>query len=299
MSGPGFFPTLRPGLHSERQRENFRAGGLPFRFGGPGLPRCVATTREGLRCRGVTLTGHDKCRMHARRPMADARRLRLLAAVAHGEASPAAAERAGIRAAVNRLRSEWRRDPWAPGATLDLGEHEAAFRAALVEAGHSPRRLPPPVLDQLRWRWRRSFLDGQERPGLWGAALVSLPDKILAAGPPPLEWAPSDEPPAPGTAYTVSPPWPGSRRCLPDPRRRVPGGVLAPSPDTTPATMAPEDAARAALALALHRDRLAPALANVAAPEARLRVALAYARLTAGEIDHLAWIGAVEAAERA
>ena len=58
--------------------------------------------------------------------------------------------------------------------------------------------------------------------------------------------------------------------------------------------MSAEDAHRAARALALHADALAPALAKVRTNEARQRLALAFARLAAGEIDHWTWLEALE-----
>jgi hypothetical protein len=58
--------------------------------------------------------------------------------------------------------------------------------------------------------------------------------------------------------------------------------------------MSAEDAHRAARALAMHAEALAPALATVRTHDARQRLALAFVRLAAGEIDHWAWLEALE-----
>ena len=194
-----------------------------------------------------------------------------------------------MRAAVNRQRGIWRRDPWAPGATLDLGAAQGAMDAALRGAGHDPHCLPPAVLDGLRWRWRRAFLDGRRRPEVWAAALAELPSRLRAAGLPPPGWQPVEEPPAPGSVYVVGPSAARSKRRKPDPPR-APAREAAPLLDV----MSAEDAHRAARVLALQPEALAPALATVRTNAARQHLALAFARLAAGEIDHWAWIEILE-----
>jgi hypothetical protein len=44
----------------------------------------------------------------------------------------------------------------------------------------------------------------------------------------------------------------------------------------------------------MHPEALAPALAGASTNAARQHVALAFARLVAGEIDHWAWLDALE-----
>ena len=44
----------------------------------------------------------------------------------------------------------------------------------------------------------------------------------------------------------------------------------------------------------MHPEALAPALATVRTNEARQRLALAFVRLAAGEIDHWAWLETLE-----
>ncbi|HYI82853.1 MAG TPA: hypothetical protein VEX11_06545 [Acetobacteraceae bacterium] len=283
--------TLLPGLHSEQQRRNFLMASRRFWFGtGADAHRCGAPTRAGTPCRCVAVRGHDRCALHLGLAQASARRVRLLERAAQGDATPEQAERAGVRAAVNRQRLLWRRDPWAVGATLDLGDAQSAMEAALRGTGHDhPRRLPPAVLDGLRWRWRRAFLDGRHRPEVWAAALAAIPGRLRAAGPPPPSWRPMEVPPVPGSVYVVGPPAARSKRRNAD-RPRAPARSTAPLLDA----MSAEDAHRAARVLALHQEALAPALATVRANAARQHIALAFARLEAGEIDHWAWIETLE-----
>ncbi len=178
--------------------------------------------------------------------------------------------------------------------TLDLGDAEFAMEAALRAAGHDPRRLPPAVLDGLRWRWRRAFLDGRRRPEAWGAALAAIPGRLRDAGPPPPGWRPTEAPPVPGLVYGAGTPAAVSKRRAPD-RTCVPDGSHVPDRPSPPlGAMSAEDAHRAARALALHADAVAPALATVRTNEARQRLALAFVRLAAGETDHWAWLETLE-----
>lgn len=240
MAGlPGHLATLRPGLHSEQQRRNFADAARRFWFGtGADARRCGAPTRAGTPCRCVTLRVRDRCALHLGGPQASARRVRLLEQVARGEATPVQAERAGVRAAVNRQRVLWRRDPWAPGITLDLGAAQGVMEGALRTAGHDPRRLPPAVLDGLRWRWRRAFLDGRCRPEVWAAALAEVPGRLRAAGVPPPSWRPVETLPVPGLVYAVSAPAAASKRRRPDRPR-------APEKPAALGAMSAEDAHRA------------------------------------------------------
>jgi hypothetical protein len=288
---PGHPATLRPGLHSEQQRRNFADAARRFWFGtGADARRCGAPTRTGTPCRCVALRRRDRCSLHLGCSQASARRVRLLEQAARGEATPEQAERAGVRAAANRQRVLWRRDPWAPGVTLDLGDAEGAMAAALRASGHEPRRLPPAVLDGLRWRWRRAFLDGRRRPEAWAAALAGIPGRLRAAGPAPPGWRPVETPALPGLVYDAAAPAVASKRRDPD-RLRVPGRA---PPQPPLGAMSAEDAHRAAVALALHAEALAPALASVCTDEARQRIALAFVRLSAGEIDHWTWLETLE-----
>jgi hypothetical protein len=94
--------------------------------------------------------------------------------------------RAEGRRAANRLRDQWKKNPWLPGSTIDLGEREWAFRQ---ESGLDRRSdpMPPAVLDWLRWRYRRLQID-RERDREWLQVLQrDLPDRLLAAGPAPMD----------------------------------------------------------------------------------------------------------------
>lgn len=198
-----------------------------------------------------------------------------------------------VRAAANRLRAVWARAPWSPGRTLDLGEHEADFRAALAASGWRIAAIPCAVADWACWKWRRAFLDGRRSPDLWRDTLAALPARVVKAGPPPPGWT-WTEPAAPGgLAYTVPARLPNdSKRRRPDPARE-PRAVASPRP------LPSDNMRRAVMALREHADALAPALLLAQGEDARLRLALAFARLGAGEIDHVAWLDALAAARAA
>ena len=251
-----------------------------------GAPRCCAPTRAGTPCQKPVKAAGLRCVFHSGRGAGRSRRARRLDPE---QSTPEQIARAVRRAALNRLSCQWRKDPWAPGLTLDLGDHEDAFRAALAAAGWPVERVPYAVADWARWKWRRAFLDGRQVPDIWRLALALLPARLAKAGPPPAGWAWS-EPAAPGgMAYTLPVRLPvGSKRRLPDP-------VREPRPATPPAALSAGDEARAVIALRDHADTLAPALALAPDEDARLRLALAFARLGAGEINHLDWLDALAA----
>jgi len=264
----------------------FQAGRVRYHSAG-GAPRCCAPSRAGTPCQKPVKAAGLRCEWHGGRKAGRIRRARLLDPE---NATPAQIAHAVRRAALNRLARLWRKEPWTPGLTLDLGEHESAFRDALAAVGRPITALPYSTADWARWKFRRAFLDGQRVPDIWRDALAALPARIAKAGAPPAGWA-WTEPAAPGgLAYTVPARLPaGSKRRLLDPPR-VPRAA-APLPG-----LAAEDMERAAEALREHGDDLAPALALARTDDARLRLALAFARLGAGEIDHVAWLDALDAA---
>ena len=92
----------------------------------------------------------------------------------------------------------------------------------------------------------------------------------------------------PGSVYVVGPPAARSKRRNAD-RPRAPLAAEPPSGE-----MSVENAHRAARTLAMHQEALAPALATVRTNAARQHIALAFARLVAGEIDHWAWMETLE-----
>jgi hypothetical protein len=285
-------PAPRPGLNSETQRAKFLAAARRHYFGyGSALRTCGATTRAGSPCRRVALRGEDRCPVHTGREHASERRVRLLERQARRDATPEQAARAARRFAANRMRRLWRRDPWVPGSTIDLGEAEDAMRSALRAAGQPLRLIPPMVLDWLRWRWRRAFLDGRQEPRIWGAALRRTPERMSAAGPPPRGWDPAWMPPASGLAYTADQPQPRSKRRVPNvPKRPAAASVMPPLGE-----LSPEESAPAARALAFYGDKLAPLLRPLLTQEARFHLALAFDRCAEGEMDHEEWRETLEA----
>jgi hypothetical protein len=204
------------------------------------------------------------------------------------------------RLAANRQRGLWRADPWAPGATIALSQHEElALEAELTRHGHAASSLPPAVLDALRWKWRRAFMDGRDTLGIWRDALAALPKKLAAAGPRPANVRAAS---ACGLApYVAAQPPVYSKR-----RRQNAGLVLRRFEDTDAAQpgsarksmlQAPQ-AARAAQALETHAAALSPILAGFPDEGARRGLALAYDRLQSGQSDWWGWLDALQAARR-
>jgi len=211
-------PAPRPGLNSETQRAKFLAAARRHYFG-----------------YGSALRGEDRCPVHTGREHASERRVRLLERQARGDATPEQAARAARRFAANRMRRLWRRDPWVPGSTIDLGEAEDAMRSALRAAGQPLRLIPPMVLDWLRWRWRRAFLDGRQEPRIWDAALRRTPERMSAAGPPPRGWDPAWMPAATGLVYAADQPQPRSKRRVPNlPKGAATASAMPPLGELSP-----------------------------------------------------------------
>jgi hypothetical protein len=166
--------------------------------------------------------------------------------------------RVEARRAANALRNAWRRDPWTPGRTIDLGEHEARF---LTESGLARQSAPvaPAVLDFLRWRYRRLQVD-HRRDGEWARVVnEEYPRRVRDAGPPPAGHDPSacavDKP-----VWTARTPATGSKRLRSDP-------MLVSSSEPAAKTMKPSpsddiEVSEADLAQVSyeHRDILEPLL---------------------------------------
>jgi hypothetical protein len=249
------------------------------RFGGPRARCCGGLRKCGEPCRAPALSGRDRCRMHC------------------GEARH---PRSPARLAANRQRTLWRADPWAPGATIALSQdEELALGAELARHGHAASSLPPAVLDGLRWKWRRAFMDGRDAPGIWRDVLAALPKKLAAARPRPGDVL---APPACGPApYVAAQPPVYSKR-----RRQNAGLVLRRLEDThatKPGSarhgmLQTPQAARAEQALETHAAALAPILADLPDEGARRGLVLAYDRLQSGESDWWGWLDALQAARR-
>jgi hypothetical protein len=143
------------GFQSETQRENFMIARARF-SNGPNrqMPRCSAKNRLGEPCRAARMRGLTTCFRHSG---SAARKSRLAAAHLSGDADRI--ERAEMRAARNRLRGLWQRDPRVPGRTIMLERgDEATCRAWAARQGFQLGVLDrdfPAFSDACRWIWAR------------------------------------------------------------------------------------------------------------------------------------------------
>ncbi|WP_109312795.1 hypothetical protein [Ruegeria sp. AU67] len=150
--------------------------------------------------------------------------------------------RAEARRAANRLGDQWKKNPWLPGSTIDLGEHEYAFRDALGDLDAAT--LPPAAVDWLRWRYRRTQIDRQDGAAWHKALAQDMPRRVADAGPRPSDAGGRDSKPdtKPRTWHVdASERGSASKRTLPDkpkaPKaRRGKGFGRAGRPRTQPAS---------------------------------------------------------------
>jgi hypothetical protein len=209
--------------------------------------------------------GFDRCRHHI--GGADAKRFRQLKQkrFEQGKLTPQQMRNYAARRARNRLNAIWRRDPWVPGQTIDLGEHEADFRLELAYSGCDISELAPALADKARWKWRRFRLDGQSADKWHEFVSRDLPQQITKAGPRPADYdarlpAVNIEP------VKAAPAGPSSRRRNSDrPRRQKPAGISAKRQRGRP---------RKALSLQLDEQTTAQLIAQ----NAELRTALAMSK---------------------
>ena len=174
------------GFYSAEQEQNFRAANERVRIGGPDAPQCGARTRTGSACRLLPVKGSKRCLRHCGPKAAREFRERQKRDYGAGRISHDEWERAEAQRSANRLMARWKKDPWAPGATISLGEHETAFlheSGVAVRPAHAP--MPAAVLDWLRWQYRRLQID-RKRDEQWAQVLRGqLPTRLAAAGEPP------------------------------------------------------------------------------------------------------------------
>lgn len=179
--------NIMNGFLTDEQRAKFVAAGALYRPGGQLALLCGARGRSGNPCRRIALSGEKRCRLHAGPDAHRRHRQRLIEDVAAGHMSAAEFEALEAKRRANTLRRYWHKNPWAPGQTIDLCEHESAFRAALAVLQLNPATMPPGLADGARWRFRRTCLD-RGSPADWSRFLDSmrnLPEKVRAAGPAP------------------------------------------------------------------------------------------------------------------
>ena len=177
--------VFAPGLHDEEHRRAFLEAAARTRFGAVGAPVCGAKTRDGGTCKKRPLSGERRCLRHAGPAAAKRYYARLFEAFGRGEISFDEWQGREHRRLVNRLPRVWAKNPWAPGATVDLGGLEEKFRGDLALGGINADALSPATLDRARWRWRRLCHD-RRRPAEWAAFLRDeLPKRIRRDGPRP------------------------------------------------------------------------------------------------------------------
>lgn len=147
------------GVHSAAHADRFHAAARLVQRGGPLAAVCGARTRSGAGCKQEPLAGGVRCLRHGGPKAAAAHRERQLAGLRTGRVTPEVFARAEARRARNRLLDLWKRNPSAPGTTLDLGADEGRFQDALVAYGVGSGADLPAVTDWLRWRFRRCLID--------------------------------------------------------------------------------------------------------------------------------------------
>lgn len=206
-----------PGHADAELRRRFEEGRAQSRipFGaGPAL-FCGARLRNGGACRQPKLRGHNRCLGHAGPKAAIAFRERQLRDLIDGRISADQWNRSEAKRARNRIRNQWRRDPWTPGSTIDLGVHEDEFRMMMAAGGYAVDDLAPDTVDASRWKFRRFRLDGN-REGKWQEYLsLDLPRRAAMAGPRPTDPSPTSRDVSVEPSKALSP-GPYSRRRRPD-----------------------------------------------------------------------------------
>jgi hypothetical protein len=278
------------GFINQKHRNAFSEAAAEHGRGGASAKHCGARTRSGGTCKMAPLKGHWRCLRHAGPAAARVHRDRQLRELAAGRLDPTVFNRAEQRRAANRLRWEWRKHgPWVPGSTIDLGAQEAVFAEHLAGAGFQFFAIPPAVIDWLRWRFRRHYLD-RRSADRWAASLADARTRIREAGPAPTFPVTNDGnrvAAAPFATPRNLPTW--SRRRQPDKPRRMPKAVQLAS------KLPPEPAEDLWELLRIHRADLAPVLARCESDSDRLRIAVAYRDvLTRCSGAHTAWLSTLK-----
>lgn len=192
--------TRTPMISTPAPTERFFEAAKPYRRGAATAPICGARLRTGAACPNPPIReGKGRCLSHCGPYAARAFRERQKRRFEAGSISAAEWNRAEARRAANRLGDKWKKDPWVPGSTIDLAEHEAAFRAAL--GGLDVDGLAPAVADWLRWRYRRTQIDTKNDKAWMKARTQDLPARIEKAGERPGEGR--QKPARPGAAPRV------------------------------------------------------------------------------------------------
>jgi hypothetical protein len=257
-------------FQNEAHQARFEAGRALTGRGGAMALHCGARTRRGGTCQHAPLVGHARCLRHAGPKAARAYRQRQYDEMRAGKISYAEFARSEAKRAANRLRDQWKKDPWVHGRTIDLLEHELAFQSELLHWNGS-RRLAPAILDWLRWKFRRLQID-RAQDAAWALLLRDeLPRRVRNAGDPPEGWT---ECPTAGPAAWEAGATPvhGKRARGDAPRRRkTPEAPVLPAPSNR----AGHDPAEVAKIVSDCRDVLVPLLALCASGDERSALAAA------------------------
>lgn len=168
--------------------------------GGVNAVVCGARTRTGASCQQLPIReGTGRCLNHAGPHAARLHRERQRQMFMSGKISPAEWYRAEARRASNRLGWKWKKAPWTPGRTIDLGRDEPDFRSNLAARNIALDLLAPAVADWLRWRYRRTQIDRDDGRAWLRVVTQNLPERMAMAGPRPEE---ADMQEVPQTART-------------------------------------------------------------------------------------------------
>ena len=120
------------GYITQQHRAAFEAEREKHRPGGELAATCGARTNSGKACARLPVAnGNGRCIQHCGRVVAAQFREQQRKRFVKGQISPEVWFKAEAKRATNRLRERWKKDPWYPGSTIDLGDEEDKFRAAL------------------------------------------------------------------------------------------------------------------------------------------------------------------------
>lgn len=178
------------GFWHEEHEAALAAARARVQRGGPDAVVCGARNRTGAACQNLPIReGKGRCLNHAGPHAARLHRERQRRAFLSGKISHAEWSKAEARRAANRLGWAWKKNPWVPGRTIDLGPAENELRDDLARRGLDMTTLAPAVADWLRWRYRRTQIDRQDERGWLRVLVEALPERIAKAGARPADGA--------------------------------------------------------------------------------------------------------------
>jgi hypothetical protein len=170
------------GFRSPEHEAAFVSASWQTRRNGANAPACGARTRTGAACQNIPIReGKGRCLRHAGPKAALEHREKTYQKFVAGKISVADWSRAEARRSANRLGWEWKRNPWVPGKTIDLGPEEARLRSDLRTRGVDADTLPPAVADWLRWRFRRTQIDRWDERAWVRSLTDGLPTRLSLA----------------------------------------------------------------------------------------------------------------------